>query len=98
MPPSFTPDSIINSQPILPVLHAEVNDQQGRFTGTVKILDRSVSFVYTIWERVYIKSIEGEEYSQHRCNRERDSSAERSPQRINNEKDAEKKVALELPG
>ncbi len=66
--------------------------------GTVKILDRSVSFVYTTWERVYIKSIEGEEYSQHRCNRERDSSAERSPQRINNEKDAEKKVALELPG
>jgi hypothetical protein len=44
------------------------------------------------------KSVEGEEYFQHRCDREGDPPAERFPQRLFLEKDAEKKVALELPG
>ena len=43
------------------------------------------------------KSVEGEEYSQYRCDREWDSPAERFLQSTL-EKDAGKKVAPELPG
>ena len=54
-----------------------------------KILDRFIVFVYTKTEQIGNrkientgKSVEREEYSQQRCDREGDSSAEKFPQRV----------------